>query len=116
MAKFLLLLTDTPSTFSGMSPEEIQAIIGKYRAWRQKLTDAGKLHGGHKLKDEGGKIMTRRAGQVSVVDGPFVETKEIIGGYFVMEAENYNEAVELSRDCPHLAYGTIEIREIEIMP
>jgi len=115
MAKFLLILSDTPIRHSGLSPEEMQALFDKYRAWGQKLAEAGKFHGGQKLKDQGGKVMTQKGGKVSVVDGPYSETKEIIGGYFLIEAGDYDEAVALSRDCPHLAYGKIEIREIDTM-
>ncbi len=54
--------------------------------------------------------------KVSVVDGPFAETKEVIGGYFILEAKDYAEAAELSKSCPHLAFGgKIELRQIESM-
>jgi hypothetical protein len=116
MPKFLLMLSDTPITFSRFSLEEHQNLIAKYRNWSRKLAEAGKLHGGQKLKDEGGKVMTQKGGQVSVVDGPYSETKEIIGGYFLIEARDYEDAVAISRDCPHLAYGKIDIRQIDEMP
>jgi hypothetical protein len=116
MPKFLLMLSDTPITFSRFSPEEHQNLIAKYRNWSRELAEAGKLHGGQKLKDEGGKVMTQKGGQVSVVDGPYSETKEIIGGYFLIEARDYEDAVAISRDCPHLAYGKIEVRQIDEMP
>jgi hypothetical protein len=116
MAKYLLILSDQPISYTGLSPEEMQTLLSKYRAWSRKLAEAGRLHGGQKLKDEGGKVMTQKGGQVSVVDGPFSETKEIIGGFYLIEARDYAEAVELSRDCPHLAHGKIDIREIEVLP
>jgi hypothetical protein len=50
------------------------------------------------------------------MDGPYSETKEVLGGYFVVTAENYDAAVDLTRDCPHLDYcGTIEVREVDEM-
>ena len=49
------------------------------------------------------------------MDGPYTETKEILGGYFAVEAGSYDEAIELTRDCPHFDFGSIEIREIEDM-
>ncbi len=115
MAKFLLLLWETPVTFSSFSPEEHQNLIAKYRNWSRKLAETGKLHGGQKLKDEGGKRMTQKSGQVSVVDGPYSETKEIIGGFFLIEARDYDDAVAITRDCPHVAYGKIEVRQIDEM-
>jgi hypothetical protein len=48
-----------------------------------------------------------------VTDGPYVETREVLGGFFHLVAESFDQAVELARDCPHLEYGTIEIREVE---
>ncbi len=116
MAKYLLILSDQPVSYTDLSPEEAQTVIGKYRAWSDKLAEAGKLHGGQKLKDEGGKVITKKGDQVSAVDGPYSETKEIIGGYFLIEARDYSEAVELARDCPHLAYGKIDVREVEVLP
>ena len=50
-----------------------------------------------------------------MIDGPFPETKEIIGGYFVIEAVDYDEAVELAKSCPHIDFGRIEIRQVDVM-
>ena len=70
--------------------------------------------GGEKLKDEGGKIMRQEKNQVKVVDGPYSETKEVIGGYFIVKADSYAQAVELAKSCPHIKYGPkIEVREID---
>lgn len=115
MAKFVLLLYETPNEFRKLSPEEIQRVIEKYSAWSGKLAQAGQLVGGEKLKEEGGKHVTGKGGRVAVVDGPYSETKEVVGGYFTLEVRDYAEAVELVRDCPHLAYGRIEIREVDPM-
>ncbi len=117
MAQFMLLLHETPGTFAQYSPEEIQAIIEKYGAWSAKLAAAGKLKGGSKLRDEGGKHVSKPKGKetLSVVDGPYVETKEVIGGFFMIEADDYAEATELVADCPHLHWGTVEIRETDPM-
>jgi len=50
------------------------------------------------------------------MDGPYTETKEIVGGYFLIEADSYDHAIELSRDCPHFDFGSIEIRELQPTP
>ena len=52
-------------------------------------------------------------GTPNVTDGPYAEAREVIGGLFIVEATNYEEVVELSKDCPHLDFGTIEIREVQ---
>jgi hypothetical protein len=115
MPQFMLLLYETPGDFQGMSPEEIQKLLQKYSAWTQKVGAAGKLVGGHKLVEEGGKRMTRNGGKLTVVDGPYAETKEAIGGYFILKARDYGEAVELASDCPHLQYGRIDVRQVDFM-
>ena len=114
MSQFILLLHETPSDFSSVSADELQQIIGEYVAWRRKIDAEGKFVAGEKLKDEGGRHVSMRNGQARVVDGPYAEAKEVMGGYFVINAADYNEAVETSKGCPHLKYGGwIEVREIE---
>jgi hypothetical protein len=114
MPKYMLLLHETPSDFSNVSAEEMQQVIGEYVAWRRKIEAEGKYAGGEKLKDEGGRHISMRNGKARVVDGPYAEAKEVMGGYFVINAANYDEAVETSKGCPHLEYGGwIEIREVE---
>lgn len=113
MAEFMLLLHESPSDFAGLSPEEIQRVIGEYSAWRTLLEEDERLVGGNKLKDEGGRHLSRKGDKVQVVDGPFAEAKEIVGGYFLLKAADYEEAITLSESCPHLRYGgRIELREI----
>ena len=114
MAQFMLLLHSSPEFLAGLSPEEMQAVIEKYRSWRDQVAGSQKLLGGAKLRDEGGKILRRQSERVLVTDGPFSETKEIIGGYFLVEASDYEEAATLASGCPHLTYGgRIELREVE---
>lgn len=113
MAKFVLLLQETPSAFESYSPEDFQGIIGRYKAWREKVAAAGKMISGQKLADEGGRSLRRQGGQVQVVDGPYSEAKEVLGGFFMIEAADYDEAVEIASDCPHLEYGTISLGEVD---
>jgi hypothetical protein len=113
MPKFMLLLHETPSDFQGYSPEQMQALVGRYRAWSKDLTRSGKHAGSAKLKDEGGRHVRSRGGRVKVTDGPYAEAKEVLGGYFVVEAADYDEAVEIAKGCPHMEYGWIEVREID---
>ncbi len=60
--------------------------------------------------------MTQKGNHTSVVDGPYSETKEIIGGYYLIEARDYDDAVATVRDCPLLGYGNFEVRQIDEMP
>ena len=114
MPEYLLLLHEKPSDFAGLAPEDIERVIGEYVAWRHKLETDGKFAGGQKLRDEGGRRLAGWDGDFRVTDGPYTEAKEIIGGFFAIKAADYDEAAEISRECPHLKYGgTIELREIE---
>jgi len=91
-----------------MTQDEVRTLAAKYRAWRLKLNAPGE-----KLCDGTSRFLRKRSGKVAVSDGPFVETKEMVAGYFLIEASDYDHAVELTRDCPHLEFGPIEIRQIE---
>jgi len=114
MPEYLLLLHEQPSDFAGFSPEDLEKVIGEYIAWRKKLESEGKFAGGQKLRDEGGRHLAGWDGDFRVTDGPYTEAKEVIGGFFSVKAADYNEAVEISKGCPHLKYGgRIELREIE---
>jgi hypothetical protein len=114
MASFLLLLHEEPNKFQALSPEEIQQIIGRYKTWREGLAQRNQLLGGEKLKDDGGRQMRSAGGEVSVTDGPYSEAHEVLGGFFMIQAADYDEAVEIARSCPHLELGQwIEVREVE---
>lgn len=112
MPKFVMLLHDAGAFPPDLSPEQIQAIIERYVSWRQKVAN-GRTVDGHKLADGTGRVLRGRVGSPTVTDGPFAESREVIGGIFIVEAASFDEVVELSKDCPHLDFGTIEIREVE---
>lgn len=117
MSEFLLLLHESTTDFSEYSPEEMQAVIEEYRAWSKKLMDEDRIINANKLMDEPGKVLRPDGDNVIVTDGPYSETKEIVSGYYVIKAEDYKEAVEISKSSPHLRYGgKIEVREIHELP
>ncbi len=114
MAKFMVLLTDDPSYWSKCSPEEMQAVIKQYVAWSMKMHATKRIKVGHKLADEGGKQLQKSRGKLKVTDGPFAESHEVIGGFYVLEADSYAHCIELLGDHPHLAHGQrIDLRAIE---
>ncbi len=113
MPRYMLLINDTPADYADLSPQQIEELIGRFMVWTRSLQEKGKHLGGEKLKDEPGKRVTSSG----VVDGPFAETKEILGGYYLIEAADYEEAAELSRECPSLELGgSVDVREIEEIP
>src|SRR5262249_17619242 len=107
MPQFMLLLYDDPSEWQKASPEDMQKAIEKYPAWTQKpFTKDSK-----RLGDDFGRVIRSQGGRPRAADGPYSETKEILGGFYLIEAADYDEAVRLTMDHPHLEYGgTIEVR------
>jgi hypothetical protein len=105
---YLLLIRGTQWR-KDLSPEEIRQVMEHWTAWFDRLTHEGKAKAGQPLAYEG-KIVSGKKGQI-VADGPFVESKEAIAGYILLEVADLNEAVEVAKECPGLDYGVrIEVR------
>jgi hypothetical protein len=115
MASFMLLLhrpTDRPR--ASLSAEAAASVTREYMDWADRVRAQGRLKAGSKLTDDAGRILRGNDGRVSTTDGPFVESKEIVGGYFLLSAGSYAEACRIAEDCPHLKYGSyIEVRQVE---
>ena len=116
MTKYLLLLHETPAQYASMSPAEMAQIIERYSAWAAGLAARGRLVQGEKLVDDGGRQLRRGAAGVVAMDGPYAEAKDVIGGFFIIEAESHKAAQRLADDCPHLhGDNWIEVRAIDSM-
>lgn len=108
MEKYMFIFFD--GNVGQLSPEAQQAQMQKWFAWVDKLTKSGVYVSGEALIP-GGK--TIRGSKKAVTDGPFTEAKEVVGGYFVINAKNLNEATELAKDYPDFDLGgAVEIREV----
>jgi hypothetical protein len=95
----------------GLSPEKMQQVGGEWMAWFNRLTDQGKAIGGKPL-EAAGKIVSGKGGRV-VADGPFAESKEAIGGYFLLKVSSMDDAVAIAQECPGLPYGIrVEVRPV----
>jgi hypothetical protein len=109
-----LLLIHSTQWDQGLSASEIQRIMGEFSGWIDGLTQRGILRGAQPLLDEG-KIVSGARG-VSVTDGAFAESKEAIGGYFLLALGDTDDAVRVAQACPILAYGAhIEVRPVATM-
>lgn len=94
-----------------LSPEEMQTVASQWMAWFKRLTDEGVAIAGNPLDDEG-KVVSGRNGK-TISDGPFAESKEAIGGYFLLQVNSLDEAVAIAKQCPGLPHGAvIEVRHI----
>src|SRR5579859_147062 len=95
----------------GLSPEEMQRIAGQWMAWFERLTAQGKVTAGSPLETEG-KVVSGKNGRV-ISDGPFAESKETVGGYFLLQVNSLDEAIALAQECPGLPYGAkVEVRPV----
>ena len=97
--------------YKDLSAQEMQKVSDNWMAWFKGLTEQGKAVAGNPLEREG-KIVSGKNGRI-ISDGPFAETKETIGGYFLLKVGTFNEAVAIAQQCPGLSYGIrVEVRAI----
>lgn len=110
MKKFLLLLHEDLEKMSELSPKEMGDLVQAHTQWASEPAESGHLISGDGLSENGVRI----TGKDSVIkDGPYMEAKEIIGGYYLLAADDLDAVVEIAKSCPcHLWGGTTEIRPI----
>jgi len=112
--RYLLLIYGDETRAMNMTPEEMEASLAQWRAYTESLRTAGATEGGEALQptstattvtlgDDGGALVT---------DGPFAETREQLGGYYVLDVKDLDEAIEWARKCPGSKAGKIELRPI----
>ncbi len=110
MEKFMFIF-QAPKSAEQASPQQMEEIMGKWFTWINQLANAGKYDSGEALLP-GGKVV--KGNHKNVTDGPFTEGKEIIGGYFIVNAADYNEAVSLCEGYPDYATGgSVIVRQVQ---
>src|SRR5256885_7321192 len=108
--EYMLLFRGT-DWHRGLSPEETQKVMGQWKSWFEGLTHEGKIKAGQPLEPQG-KIVSGKKGRI-VADGPFAESKEAIGGYFLLQVDSLEKAVAIAQQCPGLEHGAIvEVRPV----
>ena len=106
-----MLLFRGPHWDIGLGREELQEAMNKVMVWFEGLSQRGKVKAAQPLGSEG-RIISGTNGHL-VVDGPFAESKEAVGGYLLLQAKDFSEAVEIARSMPTLRYGiTVEVRPV----
>jgi hypothetical protein len=118
MAQYMLLLHQVPNYNMDLPREKMLEMTKRYMTWAEGLGAKGKLAGGEKLTAGGVRHVKVKDGKPVVSDGPYAEAKDVVGGYFVIEAKDQAEAEAIAKDCPHVglaATNWIEIRPIESM-
>jgi hypothetical protein len=111
MAKFLFVYRNSIESYSSMSPEEMQQILQKWQTWiADGLKKGWMLDAGDALKKEGRVVGAKKV----VSDGPFIEVKEMVGGFSIVQADTLDDAAELAKGCPiFLRGGSVEVRPLQ---
>lgn len=111
--QYMLLIYGEESMWANLPPEKISEEMGAYFAYTEELAKAGKLKAGDELQPVStAKTVSLAGGKHSVVDGPFADTKEALGGYYLIEAGDIEEALGWAAKCPGARYGRVEVRPI----
>jgi hypothetical protein len=113
MAQYILLIY--APTEGGPSPEEMEAEMGRWWEYTQALRDAGVMLAGEALQgSETATTVRVRDGQRLTSDGPFAETKEVLGGYYVIDVPDLDAALEWAETIPSVGYGSVEVRPVMV--
>ena len=116
MPDFILLLHRQAGPPPTLAPAELATMTKAYLGWADRMREEGRLKAGEKLTNDAGRVMRSTAGRISVTDGPYAESKELTGGFFIIAARDYDEACRTAESCPHLEFGgQIEIRQIDVV-
>jgi hypothetical protein len=111
--QYLLMICDNERRWDGLTPDEAEATMARYRALTQELAQSGHYKGGSQLQRTTSATTVRvRDGKRQTTDGPFAETREQLGGYFLIEAQDLDEAIRIAERIPAAETGSIEIRPL----
>ena len=111
--RYLLLIYSPQWDPSETSPEQRQAIMDEWTDFTADVLKRGVSSGGEALEPTSTATTVRvRDGEKLITDGPFAETNEVLGGYYVLDCDNLDQAIETAAQCPGARYGSIELRPI----
>jgi hypothetical protein len=111
--RFMLLICSDESSVGSLSPEEGSAMLAEYGTFMEEMNRRGVLQGGERLRPTTDATTVRvRDGEVLTSDGPFAETKEQVGGFYIVDCKDLDEAIEIGSKIPAARMGTIEVRPI----
>ena len=111
--QYMLLIYNSADAWNSMSEDQQGEVFGAYGTFTEELQSSGKMVGGDALQPIATATSVRvRDGKSLTTDGPFAETKEVLGGYYIVDVESIDEALEWGAKVPGAKYGTIEVRPI----
>jgi hypothetical protein len=115
--QYALLIYNDESGFADMTETDGAAMMGEYGAYTQELSEAGAMKGGDALESTQAATTVRvRDGQTLTTDGPFAETKEALGGFYLIDVASIDEALEWAAKIPGARSGSIEVRPVRVFP
>jgi hypothetical protein len=111
--RYLCLIYENEKSYDTMPKDEADAVFGEYHSFTEGIKQSGQYVGGEALQPTQTATTIRiRNGKVSTTDGPFAETKEQLGGYYLIEAQDLNDAIQVASKIPGARYGAVEVRPI----
>jgi hypothetical protein len=111
--KYLCTIYGDESQWSEMTPEQISEVLAAYRAFGEEAGKAGVILGGEGLEGTSSATTVRvRDGERVLSDGPFAETKEQLGGFYLLECDSLDEAIDWAAKIPGAATGSVEVRPV----
>ncbi len=114
--EYLLLIYSNEKGWESMSKAELDAVYGEYMAFTEAIKKSGNYKGGNPLQPTTTATTVRvTGGKTLTTDGPFAETKEQLGGYYLVDAKDLDEAIALAARIPSARMGSIEVRPIQKM-
>ena len=113
--EYLCLIYGDEQSFEGASDEDRNAVMADYMAFTESIQKSGNMVGGNALQPTATATTVRvRDGETLVTDGPFAETKEQLGGYYLVEAKDADEAIAIAARIPGARHGSIEVRPVVV--
>ena len=113
--QFMLLIYDDPKAWQGFSEEEQKVIFDEYNAYTEALKEAGAYVAGDALQPVGTATTVRiRESEQLLTDGPFAETKETLGGYYLVDVDTIDDAIQWAGRIPSARFGSIEVRPVVV--
>jgi hypothetical protein len=114
--QYLLLIYRNEAEVTAMMPAQAEAMTREFRDYTQSIIQAGQFKAGDRLQNISTATTVRvRDGKTVTTDGPFAETREQLGGYYLVEAKNLDEAILLAARIPSARHGSVEVRPIWVM-
>jgi hypothetical protein len=116
MMQYLLMVYGEEAAMQHRSKEDIDRVVGAFMAYTDAMKSAGVLVGSNRLRPTSDATTVRIVeGKTQVLNGPYAETREQLGGYYLIDVPNLDAALSWASRCPAASYGTVEVRPIWVM-